>query len=118
VVAPGPGPGHVETIYFDFDSSVVLGLEAPKLDKLAEFMNQNLGVRIELAGHACSVGAEGYNLTLSKSRAEAVVKYMMKRKINPNRIVIQYYGEARPAEPNDPVGGNALNRRVEVSILQ
>jgi flagellar motor protein MotB len=29
---------------------------------------------------------------------------------------IAFYGETRPAEQNDPVKGNPLNRRVEISV--
>jgi hypothetical protein len=115
-VARGPGAGHIETIYFDFDSAVLQSVEAARLQKVVAFLNQNLGARIEVEGHADSVGADDYNLVLSKKRADAVAKYLMKSKINPDRIDERFYGESKPAEPNDPVKGNPLNRRVELSV--
>lgn len=116
--AVGPAAGHIETVYFDFDRSDIRPGETVKLDKVAEFMEANPTVRIEVAGHACSVGKQDYNLVLSKNRAESVKKYLVSKGISPDRIVVSYYGETRPAEPNDPSKGNPLNRRVEISILQ
>lgn len=115
-VARGPGAGHIESIYFDFDKSLIRTSETAKLDKVVDFLDQNLGARIEIEGHADAVGNEDYNLVLSHSRAEAVRKYLVKNKINPDRMDIAFYGETRPAEQNDPVKGNPLNRRVEISV--
>jgi len=114
--AAAPGAGHVETIYFDFDKAEIRPSEAAKLDKIADFMNQNLGAQIEIAGHADSVGDEEYNLKLSQARAESVFNYLRRHKINPDRLTMAYFGETRPAEPNDPVKGNPLNRRADLSI--
>ncbi|HUT53207.1 MAG TPA: OmpA family protein [bacterium] len=115
-VARGPGAGHIETIYFEFDKSALRASETAKLEKVVDFLNQNLGARVEFQGHADSVGADDYNLILSKRRADAVANYLMNNKINPDRIDESFYGETKPAEPNDPAKGNPLNRRVEISV--
>ena len=114
----GPGAGHIETIYFDFDRSNIRPSEVEKLNKVRDFLNENPTAKIEVAGHACSVGSDAYNMTLSKDRSQAVFQWLMRNKINPDRMTVTHYGETRPAEPNDPVHGNPLNRRVEISIKQ
>ena len=114
----GPSVSHFENILFDFDRSNIRSSEVEKLDKVADFMNDNIHIKIQIHGHACSVGDEDYNLVLSKKRAESVYKYLMKNKINPDRMELSYYGEKRPIEVNDPTKGNPLNRRVELSIVE
>jgi outer membrane protein OmpA-like peptidoglycan-associated protein len=111
-------PSHIETLYFDLESYALNPSEIAKLDKVVEFMNEHPGVTIEVAGHACSMGNLDYNLILSKERADSSIKRLLKKGIAPERIKETYYGETRPAEPNDPVYGNPKNRRVEISILK
>jgi outer membrane protein OmpA-like peptidoglycan-associated protein len=117
-VQKGPQAGHIETVYFDFDHAEIRSGETVKLDKVAQLMKDNPQIKIEIAGHACSVGKADYNLVLSKNRAESARRYLISKGISADRIIMNYYGEARPAEPNDPSKGNALNRRVEISIVQ
>jgi outer membrane protein OmpA-like peptidoglycan-associated protein len=114
----GPKVTHFENILFDFDKSIVRSSEVDKLNKVADFMNDNIYIKIEIHGHACSVGDDDYNLVLSKNRSESVYKYLMRQKINPDRMEVSYYGETKPAEENDPVKGNPLNRRVVLSIVE
>ncbi len=111
-------PGHLETIYFDFDKHEMRPSEKEKLHKVIEFMQEHPHVKIGLAGHACSVGALDYNLVLSAKRAEAVRGYLVENGIKPERLELSFYGETKPAEPNDPQTGNPLNRRAEISILR
>jgi len=116
---PGvPSPGHIETVYFDFDRSEIQASEVEKLAKVLALMNDYPMIRIELTGHACSVGRLDYNLILSRNRAESAKRWLVRKGVDPDRIEVRFYGETRPAEPNHPVHGNPLNRRVEVSILE
>lgn len=67
--------------------------------------------RIMLAGHACPLGGEAYNLALSIRRAEAVKANLIKSGINPDYIAVAGYGEADP-KPGD----YSLSRRVEITF--
>ncbi|MFO8058137.1 MAG: OmpA family protein [bacterium] len=115
--AAGISAGHVETVYFNFDKHNIKSSEKEKLDKAVGFIEDHPYIKIELAGHADSVGKLDYNMVLSAKRAEAVRGYLVERGVDPKRLEMRFYGETKPAEPNDPQTGNPLNRRVEISIL-
>ena len=80
-------------------------------------MEKNANARLVLAGYTDGVGSEGYNLELSRKRAEAVRDYLLSKfKIDKDRITLHWYGKADPAASNQTPEGRALNRRV-VGIL-
>ena len=49
--------------------------------ELAVFLEKNPEVRLVLAGYTDGVGSEGYNIVLSKKRAESVFDYLMAHRI-------------------------------------
>ncbi|MFO7811415.1 MAG: OmpA family protein, partial [Pelovirga sp.] len=58
--------------------------------------------RFEIAGHTDSTGSPEVNLPLSKLRAEQVKQHLIDRySIAENRLTVAYYGDTRPAVPND-----------------
>ena len=62
-----------------------------------------------------NVGDFNYNMKLSKSRAEAVVKKLViKYNINKNRLAPEGVGPLCPVTSNDNDEGKAKNRRVEL----
>jgi len=48
---------------------------------------------VEVAGHTDSSGADGYNLMLSKSRANTVLNYLITYGANPANLTSRGYGE-------------------------
>ena len=58
------------------------------------------------------------NLDLSSKRADAVVRYLTSKGINPNVISSKGRGDTHPIAPNDTKDGRAQNRRIEVSVEQ
>ena len=73
---------------------------------------------LEVQGHTDNKGEGGYNVTLSKKRAEAVVNYLTKKGIETSRLQIKYFGASKPVKPNESEDGRAKNRRVEFRVLQ
>jgi OmpA-OmpF porin, OOP family len=71
---------------------------------------------IEIAGHTDSDGNKDANLDLSKRRAQAVVDYLIKAGIDPQRLSAVGYGDTRPIASNDSEEGKAENRRIEFSV--
>ena len=70
--------------------------------------------RFEIAGHTDSTGSPEINLPLSRSRAEQVKQHLADRYgIDAERLTVVYYGDTRPAVPNDSGQNRAINRRVE-----
>ena len=58
------------------------------------------------------------NLDLSSKRADAVVRYLTSKGINPNVISSKGRGDTHPIATNDTREGRAQNRRIEVSVEQ
>ena len=58
------------------------------------------------------------NWELSTARATNVVRYFIENTdINPARFSAAGYSEYRPVAPNDTAGNRAMNRRVEIVVL-
>lgn len=86
------------------------------LTRLAEVLNKNPDYSILLEGHTEIAGAREANLTLSKRRAEACKKYLVKkRKIKSGRIDVKFYGPDRPITTEKEILWK--NRRVEVTVF-
>ncbi len=104
-------------VFFDFNKADIKPEYNEKLDKLGKIMEENTNARLVLAGYTDGKGSEGYNLELSKRRAEAVRDYLLgKFKIDKDRITLHWYGKADPIASNQTPEGRAKNRRV-VGIL-
>jgi outer membrane protein OmpA-like peptidoglycan-associated protein len=87
------------------------------VNKLADFLKKYPNRDVLIEGHTDSVGADDYNLTLSRKRADSVKYKLMGEGIEEGRITTVGYGEEFPLASNDTKAGKAQNRRVEVIIL-
>ena len=94
---------------------------SPKADrnveKLADFLKKYPNRNVLIEGHTDSIGSEEYNLGLSRERSESVKEKLVGDGIEPDRITTVGYGKKYPAVSNDTEANRALNRRVEVIIL-
>ncbi len=68
---------------------------------------------IVIKGHTDSLGSDAYNIGLSQKRAEAVAERLKTLGVSPEKISIEYFGEAQPIQTNAHDYGRARNRRVE-----
>jgi peptidoglycan-associated lipoprotein len=114
----------LENIYFGYDSANIRKDAALELDKLVVLLNDNPDLKIELSSHTDSIASEAYNLDLSQRRAESTVNYLIRKGIDPSRLVAKGYGESKPIARNtNPDGtdnpvGRQKNRRTEFKILE
>jgi outer membrane protein OmpA-like peptidoglycan-associated protein len=98
--------------------SAVLGAGAQgRLAPLASFLAKQPDARIQIAGHTDSQGSDASNMDLSARRAQSVAAYLNSTGVNLNRISAVGMGESAPTSSNDTSAGRAINRRVEVTIL-
>lgn len=103
-----------EVVYFDIDSYEIDGQTLKTLESINNIAMECYGYKILITGHADSTYKEGYNLNLSKLRAEKVQQYLIKAGIDTKRITVRYIGEAKPAATNVTREGRSKNRRVEI----
>jgi OOP family OmpA-OmpF porin len=108
----------LNNVYFDVDKATIKPESYKQLDDLVELMKLKKGMEIEIAGHTDNTGSKEHNLELSQARAEAVKKYLVKKGIDPKRIVAKGYGDSEPIATNDTPEGRAKNRRIEVRIIK
>ena len=88
-----------------------------RLTPLATFLAKQPEARIRIAGHTDSQGAESYNQDLSARRANSVGSYLMSTGVDAGRINTVGLGESVPLSSNATAAGRAINRRVEITIL-
>ncbi|MBI4945153.1 MAG: OmpA family protein [Bacteroidetes bacterium] len=113
----------LNNIFFDSGKSTLRKESNVELDKLLKLLNTQEKLKVEIGGHSDNKGKKDVNLKLSKSRADAVVKYLISKGVNSEQLVSQGYGDTQPIAPNTISGkanpkGMQINRRVEFKILE
>ncbi|MBK6264986.1 OmpA family protein [Marivirga sp. S37H4] len=104
-------------IFFDFGKATLKAESDDELNKMVNFLEQNNNVNVEIAGHTDNIGNDAFNKKLSQLRANRVMKYLVDKGIDKNRLNAVGYGEERPLVSNDDeVMGREINRRVEFVI--
>jgi outer membrane protein OmpA-like peptidoglycan-associated protein len=86
------------------------------LNRLAEKLKANPGMKAVVSGHTDNVGDDVKNMTLSKNRAEFVKTKLVEKGVNAANLTIDAKGETQPVATNGNEGGRKLNRRVEINI--
>ena len=107
--------GCSPVIYFNLDSDVVSPYGKKRLDWAYDKMMRWEGKRMLITGYASELGAEDYNMDLSKRRAIAVKEYLVGRGIDPNRIDIDFKGKTELICEDD-IDCESVDRRVIVKM--
>jgi peptidoglycan-associated lipoprotein len=95
-LTPTDTPIRVDNINYEFDSAELLSESIVALDTLIQILDLNPTIVIELMSHTDHSGTDQYNFDLSQRRAQSVVDYLIKKGINPQRLVAKGYGETWP----------------------
>jgi OOP family OmpA-OmpF porin len=107
-----------DNVLFEFDGADPTVDSRDGLKMVAEFLRKNPDSFAVLAGYTDSSGDPEYNLKLSRMRTQYVKNYILEQQtlIDPDRIILFWYGDANPVAPNDTDEGRSKNRRVEIAI--
>lgn len=105
----------VDMINFDFGKSNIQPESYGYLYKVAQILKRT-NSRVIVKGHTDNVGSDAFNLKLSKKRAQAVVRSLVKNGVDRDRITYEYYGSTLPLKSNDTDEGRTYNRRVEFEL--
>ncbi len=103
-------------ILFDTDRYTIKDEGVAELKKLHKILQEYPTMEIEIGGHTDFQGSFEYNMTLSNRRAKAVVNYLIRCGIEPERLSYIGYGTTRPVATNTTEQGRQQNRRVEFRI--
>jgi OOP family OmpA-OmpF porin len=107
----------IDNILFDFGIAEPRAEFRSELDELGKFLQSKSNAYAVLAGYTDNVGTEEYNNMLSRRRAESVAGYLVSNyKVDPSRIVMNWFGKANPVAGNNTAEGRSMNRRVECAV--
>jgi outer membrane protein OmpA-like peptidoglycan-associated protein/tetratricopeptide (TPR) repeat protein len=105
-------------VLFDNNSYALLPASLPELNKLVQILEENPGMHIQISGHTDNIGKAADNLTLSTSRAKAIVQYVSSKGIATDRLTYKGFGSTEPIATNETAAGRALNRRTSFTITK
>jgi outer membrane protein OmpA-like peptidoglycan-associated protein len=86
--------------------------------QLADRLIFDESLKISIAGFTDNTGDAQYNQNLSLLRARNVKQYMIDLGVNEKQIIVSANGISHPAANNGTVEGRAVNRRVEMLLMQ
>lgn len=109
---------NLNNVFFYQSKAELLPSSTGELNRLAEIMNDNSTMVIQIEGHTDNQGDSHLNLLLSESRVKAVSKYLISQGIAEKRITGIGYGDTKPVAPNDTETNRAKNRRVAFKIIK
>jgi outer membrane protein OmpA-like peptidoglycan-associated protein len=104
-------------VYFATNKYDINAKSQETLNKLTGIFKEYSDTNILVVGHTDNVGADDYNMTLSKNRANAVTSYLTGKGLSSGRFTTNWFGESQPKHDNSTAEGRAKNRRVNIAIL-
>ena len=108
----------VRDIKFKADSDEILSSEKSRLDEIAKVLKLAPSSQFLIEGHTASVGKPGGEQKLSEEGARRIAAELANRGFNAERFICKGHGGNKPIASNSTNEGRALNRRVEITILE
>jgi chemotaxis protein MotB len=109
-----------ENLLFPSGSAVVNPKGKLALGKLAEVLNQNPDITVDIEGHTDSIPIHGKyqdNWDLSLARSASIVRILTTDyKVDPMRVIASPHSQYDPVQPNSSPEGRALNRRTDIIL--
>ena len=114
-----------EGIVFDLDKATLTQKSIEKLDIAAKILSKsNKNARYLVIAATDTRASDSYNLELSNRRAQAVIKYLVSKGVDPNMLIGEgrgekdlKYPECKPAT-KCPEWKNEANRRVYFELIK
>jgi peptidoglycan-associated lipoprotein len=108
---------RAQTVYFDFDSSVIKASEKPKVAAVADYLKGKSGKAVLVEGNCDERGTEEYNRSLGERRALAMREELIRLGIGPTEVDTISYGKDKPAAQGHDESAWRLNRRDDFVVL-
>ncbi len=108
-----------ETVSFETGMAVVRDDSHDLLDEVSEILVDHPEIlRVRVEGHTDSRGGAATNQALSKSRAAAVLTYLVDHGVEAERLMSEGYGETVPIDRRNVAEAWDVNRRVQFTIVE
>jgi outer membrane protein OmpA-like peptidoglycan-associated protein len=117
-----PKGGESIALYYEYDSDILHPRAQTQLKIIASILKSSPSRKIKIGGHTDALGADTYNLSLSKKRAEAVKQFFLDQGVPVTQVETIGFGKANPLSPNanadgtDNPQGRSRNRRAEILL--
>ncbi len=111
--------GTVEGLEFDVNKWTIRPSSFPVLDGIVEVLQRHPAIVLEIQGHRDEDPHwQERAVDITRKRAEAVRVYLLEHGVESSRLVSQGYGPDRPLAPNTSPKNRALNRRIELHVIE
>lgn len=107
-----------QNLQFDFNKSILTFSSQNLLDLAGKYLANHPTMIIRIIGHTDHIGSHRYNMKLSKDRAQAAKRYLVKYGIKKGRIEVTWKGKTEPIDDSGTDKAREINRRVEFKILE
>lgn len=110
-----------ESLLFPSGSAVINPKGVQALAKLAQVLNVNPDISVNIEGHTDSIPIRGGkyedNWALSTARATSIVRILVNDyQVDPVRVIASGHSSFDPVAPNASQEGRAANRRTEIIL--
>ena len=109
---------RISNIEFELNKWNLKRKRSPILDRVAEVLKRYGTYKVIIEGHTDRSGNFNYNLMLSTRRARTVMRYLIHRGIDEDRMLAKGLGPTVPIASNWTAAGRAKNRRVEFILVK
>ena len=109
---------NLKNLHFVADKAELLHGEDKKLDEIAAVLKTLTFKTLFVEGHTADVGDKSTQHGLSLRRAKTVVDELTKRGIPSGVFIYSGAGGSKPISSNTTEAERALNRRVEITIME
>lgn len=116
IQSPKIDMSKMQFVNFKYKSTELTESSQSKVDMIIQQIKNAGEIQIQVLTHTDSIGSRAYNQTLSDQRADAMLKLLQARGINPAYIQAQGMGEDSPIADNSTKAGQAINRRGEFTF--
>ena len=100
-----------DSVFFATNASSISPRARQTLQRQAQWLNANLAVNAQIAGHADERGTREFNLALGARRAESVRSFLVSQGVAAGRLSTISYGKERPAVIGSGKTAWSKNRR-------
>ena len=112
------GSAAIYGVHFDTGSATLRPDSTAALENVLATINKRPKSQWIIAGHTDNQGSASLNQTLSQSRAASVIAWLVSHGVAATRLKPQGFGATHPVADNATEAGRALNRRVEMQLVQ
>ena len=104
-------------VNFEFNKATLTLNAKGLLDQVATALMSRPDIKVEIDGHTDGKGSVKYNQRLSQERAIVVKNYLVTHNIPAGNLSARGFGKSMPIADNATEEGRALNRRVELKVI-